>query len=278
FSDAVVRLVSDKFRDVVSARDFGAFGAGNDDTTELQTFLNQMKPTGLKAWLPRGEYALSSTLVLNNAGTNVQPGVEPEKNEILYRTAIVGDGAGSTILRYVGSGAALHINTGLGKAHHRGFSLVQDDNVNRSGVGLKVDWSASLKFSDIEIKGFEYGLHNLDSFSILYEAIDFEDNRVGFIGGYAQGSHPNAINFISCRWMNNKNSGVTLINPTTCNFIGGSFEGNGTGDNQTGAISINGASSEGAFGCNITGVYFENNFCLADIVINNAGSGSRVGM
>ncbi|MBA8845877.1 hypothetical protein FHW02_003964, partial [Ochrobactrum sp. RH1CCR137] len=39
-----------------------------------------------------------------------------------------------------------------------------------------------------------------------------------------------------------------------------------------------GASSEGAFGCNITGVYFENNFCLADIVINNAGSGGRVGM
>lgn len=276
--DFVVRLVSDKFRDVVSARDFGAFGVNNDYTTELQNFLDEVKPTGSVAWIPQGEYSISSGLVLNNQGTNVPPGVNPDKNEILYRTAIVGDGAGSTIIRALGDFTALHIQTGMGRAHHRGFSIVQDDNTNYIGIGLLVDQSMSLKFTDIELKGFQYGCHHTDTFSVSYNDVDFHDNNTGFLGDLTLASHPNAINFNSCRWTGNKSIGAYLINPTTCNFNGGSFESNGSGTSSDSGIAIQGNSNEGAFGCNIEGVYFEKNFGLADIVINNVGSGDRVGM
>ena len=273
FTGAVVRLISDKFKDVVSARDFGAYGLGNDDTAELQAFLNEMKPTGLKAWVPRGEYGLSSTLLLNNQGTNVPPGTEPAKNEVLYRTCIVGDGPGATIFRAVGDINALHFQTGLGRASHGGFSVVQASAANRVGRGILVDQSQGLHFHDIEVKGFFAGIENRDTFSANYSSIDLMNNTDGFIGiNVVSGSHPNAINFNSVRFMYNTRRGCYLVNPTTCNFIGGSFEWNGSGNAGDGGLEVFGPSNEGAFGVNVFGVYFERNWGGYDVNLSNGGA------
>ncbi len=277
FSGAVVRTVSDKFRDIVSARDFGAFGMGNDYTTELQTFLNQVKPTGLRAWIPRGDYGLSSTLLLNNQGIPGEtPGVPLGKNGIYKRTAIVGDGAGETVFRLVGNIDGLHVQTGLGKAHHRGFSVVQSSSTDRLGIGILIDQSQALMFSDIEVKGCFNGITNRDSFSINYTSVDLVDNINGFVGeNVVSGSHPNAINFNSVRFMDNTGRGCLLTNPTTCNFFGGSFEGNGVGNAVNGGLEAVGASNEGSFGINVFGTYFENNYGGFDVRISNFGSGTR---
>lgn len=277
FAPATVRLLSDKFKDVVSARDFGALGASNDDTTALQNFLNQVKPTGLKAWVPRGDYGLSSTLLLNNQGIPGEtPGTPLGKNGIYKRTAIVGDGAGETVFRLVGNIDGLHIQTGLGKAHHRGFSVVQSSATDRLGIGILVDQSQALMFSDVEVKGCFNGITNRDSFSINYTSIDLSENINGFVGeNVLSGSHPNAINFNSVRFMDNTGRGCLLYNPTTCNFFGGSFEGNGTGDAVNGGLEVIGASNEGSFGINVIGTYFENNYGGFDVRISNFGSGTR---
>lgn len=277
FSGAVVRIVSDKFQDLVSARDFGAFGMGNDYTTELQTFLNQVKPTGLRAWIPRGDYGLSSTLLLNNQGIPGEtPGVPLGKNGIYKRTAIVGDGAGETVFRLVGNIDGLHVQTGLGRAHHRGFSVVQSSSSDRLGIGILVDQSQALMFSDIEVKGCFNGITNRDSFSINYTSVDLIENINGFVGeNVVSGSHPNAINFNSVRFMDNTGRGCLLTNPTTCNFVGGSFEGNGVGDAVNGGLEVIGASNEGSFGINVFGTYFENNYGGFDVRISNFGSGTR---
>ncbi len=274
FSDAVVRLVSDKFRDVVSARDFGAFGAGNDDTSELQNFFNQVKVFGHKLYLPAGVYGLSQTLVLNNAGIPGEtPGTPLGKNGIYKRSSLVGDGSGSTVLRLVGDINGIHIQTGLGRAYHRGFSIVQDSPSDRFGSALIVDQSQALHFSDIEVKGCFYGVENRDSFSISYTSVDFAENRIGFRGrNITSGSHPNAINFVSARFMSNTELGCILENPTTCNFFGGSFEGNGSGNAGQGGLLVDGPSNEGSFGVNVIGVYFEKNWGSADIRLSNNGA------
>lgn len=275
----IVRLLSDKFRDVVSARDFGAFGMGNDYSDELQAFFTAMKPDGKKAWVPRGEYGLSSTLVLNNHETNNVPGEPIPKNMIIYRTQIVGDGSGSTIFRVAGDIVGLHIASGQGKAKHGGFSVVQDQ-AGKVGRGLLIDQTQGLQIEDVEVKGFSVGLTNRDSFSINYISVDMIENDVGFVGeNVISGSHPNALNFSSCRFIYNGTYGCLLRNPTTCNFVGGSFESNGDQGNPDHiALNIAGSSNEGAFGCNLLGVYFENNAGFADVAITNIGSGSRIGM
>lgn len=273
----VVRLVSDKFKDVISARDFGAFGAGNDYTTELQAFFDDVKFVGKRAWVPSGEYALSQALLLNN---NV--GGASSKNEIIKKTDIIGDGAGSTIFRVVGDHSGITIASGMGKSHHRGFSIVQDSASSKIGTGITVMGTAGIAFSDIEAKGFSLGFDIQDSFSIKFSDVDFVENAMGLYGHRVitgdGGSHPNALNFISCKWIEN-NEGALLVRPTTCNFIGGSFESNGpTGDPDAIAVNIRGNSAEGAFGCNFMGVYFENNAGFTDIALTNQTSGVAVGM
>ncbi|MDQ4680392.1 hypothetical protein, partial [Stenotrophomonas maltophilia group sp. RNC7] len=271
FSGAVVRIVSDKFQDIVSARDFGAFGMSNDYTTELQTFLNQMKPTGLKAWLPRGEYGVSSTLVLDNAGTNYPPGVPADKDDIHFRTQIVGDGAGTTVLKGVGPITVLKIQTGLGRAKHGGFSIVRDSLTLRDGFGVLVDQSQGLIFEDVIVKGFQTGVVNQDSFSVTYIGLDCIDCLTGFAGVSNGASHANDINFVGSRFTNNVNVGASFVNPVTLNIRGGTFESNGSGASTDYGLAIFGAPNEGSMGLNCEGVYFEKNWGGSDIYISNSG-------
>ena len=59
---ATARTVDSKFKDFVSAKDFGAVGDGsNDDTAEIQAAINTGKPV----YLPKGTYKITDTLTLN---------------------------------------------------------------------------------------------------------------------------------------------------------------------------------------------------------------------
>ena len=61
-NSTTARTVDSKFKDFVSAKDFGAVGDGsNDDTAEIQAAINTGKPV----YLPKGTYKITDTLVLN---------------------------------------------------------------------------------------------------------------------------------------------------------------------------------------------------------------------
>lgn len=61
----VPRMLKDRFADVVNVKDFGAKGDGlTDDTVAIQAAFN----SGKSVWFPNGEYLLTKSLTINNAG------------------------------------------------------------------------------------------------------------------------------------------------------------------------------------------------------------------
>lgn len=66
---AVTRTAQDKFRDIVSVKDFGATGDGaTDDTAAIQLALD----TGGLVYIPAGDYKISATLDISAAGATVR--------------------------------------------------------------------------------------------------------------------------------------------------------------------------------------------------------------
>ncbi len=275
FSGAVVRIVSDKFQDLVSARDFGAFGMSNDYTTELQTFINQCMPTGLKLLVPTGEYGLSGSGISISSVAGIPIENSGGSNPIAKRSRLTGEGPGSTIFRYSGTASAVTIITASSRQTHGNFSIVKD-NATKSGTGLTVLETATMAFENIFTKGFDVGLQTRDCFSLTFNLCEFDDNRIGWDANYTTISRPNDFNFHSCHWRNNDNFGAFVRNPVTLNIVGGTFEGNGSGGAEHCGLRIFGSPNDGSMGLNASGVYYEGNYGDADIIINNDGSGPAI--
>ena len=267
YPDWTVRLISDRFKDRISARDFGANGAGNDYTTELNNFLAQVMPTGIPAWLPTGVYGISSGLVLDNLHQT------PEDNPPIRRTGFVGDGPGSTIIRVVGNITGLRVLTAVGKAKHGNFMIMQDNEALRQGIGLMIDQTAGQIVENVVSHGFTTGAINRDSFSNLFIGCDFQYNTKGFVGDRVEsfGAYPNDINFIGSRFIHNYERAGEFNHPCILNFRGGTVEQNGQNTSNHGGIYITGSPRNGSFGTNIDGVYFEGNAGSADVWIDNTG-------
>lgn len=68
---AITRTAQDKFRDIVSVKDFGATGDGaTDDTAAIQLALDAA--TGGLVYIPAGNYKISATLDISAAGATVR--------------------------------------------------------------------------------------------------------------------------------------------------------------------------------------------------------------
>ena len=267
YPDWTVRIISDRFKDRISARDFGANGAGNDYTTELNNFLDQVMPTGIPAWLPTGVYGISSTLTLTNIHQTV------EDNPPIRRTGFVGDGPGSTIIRVVGDITGLRVLTAVGKAKHGNFMIMQDNEALRQGTGIMIDQTAGQIVENVVSHGFTTGGVNRDSFSNQFFACDFQYNTKGFVGDRVEsfGAYPNDVQFVGSRFIHNYERAGEFNHPCVLNFRGGTVEQNGQNTSNHGGIYILGSPRNGSFGTNIDGVYFEGNAGSADVWIDNTG-------
>lgn len=275
FAGSVVRLLSDKFKDVVSARDFGAYGLGNDYTTELQGFINQVMPSGMTLLVPTGEYGLSGSGLSISSIAGIPIENSGGANPIAKRSKFTGEGPGSTIFRHTGSGTAVTVITASSRQTHGNFSIVKND-ATRVGNGLAVLETATMGFENVFVKGFDIGLYTRDDFSLAFYTCEFDGNRIGWQADYTTISKPNDFNFFACHWRNNKEVGAYVKNPVTLNLRGGTFEGNGSGNPENCALRVFGSPRDGSMGLNADGVYFEGNWGDADIIINNDNFGPGI--
>lgn len=65
---SINRTVKEKLGDVVSVKDFGAVGDGvTDDTVAIQNFVNSIKGSGRKGYIPTGRYVLTSRITIDES-------------------------------------------------------------------------------------------------------------------------------------------------------------------------------------------------------------------
>jgi hypothetical protein len=140
------------------------------------------------------------------------------------------------------------------------------------GAGLTMNQLAYFEIDDVNIKGFGTGIYasNFLSSHIQRATLSFNNNGFRFERNAAStpNSSPNAITMIGCTVGNNYFYGGWVVGAGTFNYIGGSFEGNGTGTDlstskwglrltNSGGDSVGGQESSNGFA--LHGVYFEHN-------------------
>jgi hypothetical protein len=261
----------------LTPQQFGAVGDGKTDcTAAFQDMLNAATATGAKIYIPPGNYIISGGLEINYSTLAI--------DDNLNRILIQGGGKGNTQLTCPGSGDLLVYqgSTAAGGAGAHAYFDIRDLRLQgpgagaNVGAGLLVKDAAWCSFRDLVIEGFRYGFLGYDVLSSIFDSCTFSWNSYGITCQYNDFSNPNALTFISCEIGGNLNYGATFGDPTTVNFIGGAFEGNGVGGtdvNRFGVIfnSERNIGLNGAMAGSFHGTYFEGNAGVADIWFAGGG-------
>lgn len=264
----------------VSIKQFGARATGAEgnnayadlNSERIQACLDYCSEEGAIAYIPRGEYAFSSTLRLfENIWTQ-----EPLGGST--KAGIRGEGSGLSVLRWTGgAGRALEV-TGevISLQTLKGVGFLGLGNL---GTGIYLKDLAWFHMEDVMVTGFEYGL---DAYNLLSSKIDtaiIRGNKFGARFQRGEGvysSQPNAITLINCDIGQNAEWGILVWRAGVFNLIGGAVQGNGIAGSAAekwGLRSID-AGVEGASGVNLLGVYFEANVGLADVMIEQYNYGA----
>ena len=166
--------------------------------------------------------------------------------------------------------------TGASASSFGGYSAIRKMGIlgtaSGLGAGLTMNQLAYFEVDDVNIKGFGTGIYasNFLSSHIQRATLSFNNNGFRFERNAAAtpNSSPNAITMIGCTVGNNYFYGGWVVGAGTFNYIGGSFEGNGTGTDlstskwglrltNAGGDSVGGQESSNGFA--LHGVYFEHN-------------------
>jgi hypothetical protein len=213
--------------------------------------------TGKTLHVPAGLYLISSTLNINRSLIT--------NDDAITRFSIIGDGPGSTQLKYTGtSGSALQYVGGTSGASMHAYFTFANIRLQGTGAtgtaGLLLKIAAFFTVSNFVIVGFSDGIIAEDVLACSFESCVIRFNQKGFTFYKSIFSNPNSILLKSCVIGGNSQYGILAVNPSTFNMFGGSVEGNGVNCASSGSL-------EGAMAANFNGVYFENNATLADIWI-----------
>jgi len=220
---------------------------------------------GSIAYIPQGEYAISSTITLFENISAQEPFGGSTK------CGIRGDGPGLSVIRWTGgAGAALSV---IGEVTSlqtvKGIGML---GAGFLGTGIYLKDLAWFHMEDVMVTGFEYGIDAYNTLSSKFDTLTLRGNKYGGRFQRVEGifsSQPNAITMINCEIGLNSEWGLLVLKPGVFNVIGGAVQGNGvTGvaAERWGIRAIDGGA-EGASGINIIGVYFEANVGLADLFI-----------
>src|SRR3954468_22340695 len=219
---AVARTVALKLNDQLSVRDFGATGDGTtDDTAAVQAALTGMITLGGTLWFPPGKYKITSGLTLDLSAITIGQ---------LTHVNLYGTMGASQLYFTPATGTCLTIK-GAQPSNLNTFCVVQGLQLlgTQTAVtaGLSLEDASALCLRDVVIETFGLGIGGID---LLQSTL--ENCVVGNCGGgavflYNNYSPPNAIVFHGCDFVSNLNFGVTLDDPATCTFFGGSVQGNG---------------------------------------------------
>ena len=264
----------------ISIKQFGARATGAEgnnadadlNSERIQACLDYCSEEGAIAYIPRGEYAFSSTLRLfEDIGAQ-----EPLGGST--KAGIRGEGSGLSVLRWTGgAGRALDV-TGevISLQTLKGVGFLGLGNL---GTGIYLKDLAWFHMEDVMVTGFEFGI---DAYNLLSSKIDTAIIRGNKFGARFQSeedvysSQPNAITMINCDIGMNAEWGLLVWRAGVFNVIGGAVQGNGMSGSpieKWGLRSID-AGAEGASGVNLLGVYFEANVGLADVMIDQHNYGA----
>jgi hypothetical protein len=222
----------------------------------------------MRVKLPAGTFYLTAGIEIALSSTDIgNPGL-----------TIEGAGVGATSLKF-GPGEFRGIQIAGSAPFSLGVTLrgfkVYKDAADRLGVGIRLANLAYAFVEDIWCYYWREGLELTDILSSCFTRVQSAGNVGGLSARRVSASRPNALSFLSCVF-GGAEYGVSLTEPSTVAFYGGSFEGSGsdwptstTPTNQKAALRVINAGSEGAAGVTISGVYFEGNRGLADIYIEN---------
>ncbi len=262
-TDAVERTVTEKLRDIVSVKDFGAVGDGvADDTAAIQAAINASN--GKRLIFPSGTYKTSSTLTYDfSASTNPD---DP-------RIALVGEGSSQSVIYFTGvTGSLLNIQGGTGGGLEANI-LISGIYLKGTGAaatnGLLIDNCARFRADNCRFRYFGYGIKATDMLSSVITEAEIRWNIYGFQFDRSNASGPNAISMIGCIVGNNYTYGGHVLQGSTFNFIAGSIEGNGKDtavpSTSRWGLKLEESGLEGVGALNLNGTYIENNCGRADL-------------
>lgn len=263
----------------ISVKQFGAKGNGiADDTQNIQNAINYLITVGGTLYFPNGKYIISGTgLIVDQSALS--------SDATLTRINIVGDGRGNTEIVYPGTGSAIYYKgSSVSGGLHAYFNLedLRITGAAGNGNGVLISNGSSVTLSRLTITGFLYGILGYDILSSQISNCSVLFNINGVTLQRQSTSNPNSISFENNIIGNNAEHGISIANPTTVSFTGGSIEGNGiTGVGASrGGIIIDATviANEGAFSASFDSVYFEANTDNADIWFIAGSTGGPTGI
>jgi hypothetical protein len=255
---------------------FGAIGdwngtTGTNDTTAIQTALNQSLLNGSALFFPSGRYRTTAPLTIDKSASSLDP---TDGGKTL---SIRGSGPASCQIASDHNGVCLDFTGGASAGWHTyfyvdGIGITKANKGRNAGsIGLSLDDCAFAQFQRFDISYFEYGIFGEDVLSSAFVDGTVRLNNYGWRFAKGTRSHPNNISFRGVITLNNQIWGGQLIQPSLFDYIGGSIESNGytgtPGDTSSWGVDIDNGGTEGSVAVNFIGVYIENNNGRADVKI-----------
>lgn len=263
-----------------NVKNYGAKGDGvTDDTYAIQAAINAAVAAGGVVLIPHGNYIVSGAgLLIDESGT---PGQAFSDNT---RISMRGEGPGNTRITYTGSGKCLsYLGSSVSAGVDAFISLADfalfSANARPSGsCGLSVTMAAYFEIRDLVISAFETGIAFMDALSFLVERVSVFSCKFGITGGMASMSSPNAVTLTACTLSFNTFFAMRLDQCDALTMVGGSVEANGSaalaGDGY--GVNMTNPGSYGAAGATFTGVHFEGQQNVADILVQGATDVNRI--
>lgn len=255
---------------VLNVRQFGAVAdatsatAGTNNSPVFTATLAACLALGRNMYVPAGKYRLQTVLTYNKTTLNADNDFVP---------SIYGDGPTMTRL-YCGA-SGIQMLGSLTAGFYVSWIKISDLGLfgnNRAGYGIWIENQGFVRLERVRCSYFDRGLYMKGVISSKVEQPYFSENNFGMHCLPDDGNlfPPNAIT-VDQPWIaNNREIGIRLDNPATFNIRGGSVEGNGynqsVSGNSRGGIHVRFAGNGGHASIVSTGVYYEYNSGVADIV------------
>lgn len=272
---ATARTAQDKLREVVSVLDFGADLTGvADSSAAFQAAITYLQTkAGGTVFVPQGSYTLDSSVTLDRSADYTKG-----------RVSILGaDQYGTQITFTPASGSAFVIKNShslVGVEANASYQCIENltligPSATGSSIGIEVNLAAFLDMRDLYITNFGYGIYAQDIDHALFMRVQSKFNKFGFFAQKhgtpgAASTQPNNLQFVGCVLSQNGSYGGYILGGSALTFVGGSVENNGVTVGASGfGLKIEDSGYEGAGGANFTGVYFESNNGVADLVLED---------
>lgn len=241
------------------------------------------KAEGRSIHFPGGSWTLRCTLEIDRSE---QSGFNPAA----LRAAIVGQGQGTTVVVYEGTGTAFRLKGGATGSGHEarqaisGLTLIGPSNTTDGSIGLDLDHIAWLALTDVHITNFDKAINGIDvEYLRAFQAIvrfnkrgvtmNSRHNNSEFTGD-ANSSDPNSHSWIASTIGNNLEYGADYKRGNSLSFIGSDIQYNGNdapnGANAAAArpgfgVRNTDSGTQGGVGLLIQGGYVEGNGGVADV-------------